>query len=120
MTAEHVLCLTLPVRIESEANRRDHWAEKARRVKMQRNVVRWSLTGRKPPALPCTVRLVRVGPRDLDLDNLIGGGKAIRDQIAEWLGVDDADPRVTWEYAQQRGQAGVYETVLMVSNGVTA
>lgn len=120
MTAEHVLCLTLPVRIESEANRRDHWAEKARRVKQQRHVVGWMLTGKKPPALPCVVRLVRVAPRDLDSDNLAGGFKAARDQIAEWLCVDDADPRVTWEYGQQRGQPGIYEAVLMVSGGIAA
>jgi len=33
-------------------------------------------------------------------DNLRGALKAVRDQVATWLGVDDADPRVTWEYGQ--------------------
>jgi len=31
-----------------------------------------------------------------------------RDAIAEALGIDDRDPRVLWEYAQERGGVGVY------------
>lgn len=27
--------------------------------------------------------------------------------VAAWLGVDDADPRVTWQYGQRRGEYGV-------------
>jgi hypothetical protein len=36
-----------------------------------------------------------------DSDNAIAGGtKALRDAIARWLFVDDADPRIQWEYGQ--------------------
>jgi hypothetical protein len=35
-------------------------------------------------------------------DNLRAALKPIVDQVAVWLGVDDADPRVTWEYGQRR------------------
>ena len=40
----------------------------------------------------------------LDHDNLVGGFKPLRDEIARVLGRDDAEHRgITWEYAQARG-----------------
>lgn len=53
-------------------------------------------------SLPCVVRLTRLSPGTLDDDNLRGALKAVRDGVADRLGVDDRDPRVTWEYAQER------------------
>lgn len=61
------------------------------------------LLGARPrPSLPLVVTLVRIAPRELDDDNLRGAFKAMRDAVAEWLGVDDADPRVEWAYGQKR------------------
>lgn len=61
----------------------------------------------KRPALPCLVTLTRLGPSNgLDDDNLAGALKAIRDQIAEWLGVDDRKREVVrYQYEQQRAEA---------------
>lgn len=57
------------------------------------------------PALPCVVTITRLANSNgLDSDNLLSSAKGIRDQIAAWLGVDDRDPRVTWEYAQERAK----------------
>lgn len=95
------LYVLLPIRTVSEANRRDHWATKARRVKLHRRTA-YAMTERV--SLPCVVTMTRVGPRMLDDDNLRGALKATRDGIADRLGVDDADPRVEWRYAQQRGR----------------
>ena len=46
-----------------------------------------------------------VAPSALDAhDNLPAACKPVVDEIAAWLGLaSDADPRVTWIYAQQRG-----------------
>lgn len=103
--AEVATVYEIPLRTISAANAREHWAAKHRRVKRERAaaiVVR-------PHPLPCVVRLVRVvGPRGkmLDVgDNLPMSCKGLRDGIADRLGVDDADPRVRWEYAQERGAA---------------
>lgn len=55
------------------------------------------------------VTLIRIGARELDDDNLRTGAKPLRDSIATSLGVDDADPRVKWEYGQvitTNGHAG--------------
>ena len=52
----------------------------------------------------CTVTLTRIAPRKLDCDNLRGALKAVRDGVADWLGVDDGSERITWKYAQERGK----------------
>jgi hypothetical protein len=48
-------------------------------------------------------------PRYFDSDNATISTKAIRDEIADWLGVDDGDRRVLWEVDQTltRGEPGV-------------
>ena len=89
----------LPIATVSEANRRDHWAIKAKRAKRHRFVAHAMC--RSVP-LPATVRLVRMSSRALDDDNLRGALKAVRDGVADRLGVDDRDPRVTWQYDQER------------------
>jgi hypothetical protein len=96
--------IELPLRIESCANKREHWSVRARRTKARR------LAALAVPVhpLPCVVTLIRVAPRQLDDDNLASGFKALRDGIADRLGVKDNDPRVTWRYAQVRGKAKEY------------
>lgn len=79
-------------------------------MKRERGTVAWSVRAGFGPAagiLPCTVTLVRVAPSNgLDGDNLQGALKACRDGVADWLGVDDRDPAVTWQYRQRRSKAG--------------
>jgi hypothetical protein len=56
------------------------------------------------------VTLTRVAPSNgLDGDNLQGSLKACRDGVADWLKVDDRDPRVTWLYEQRRGKEWTVE-----------
>lgn len=97
--------IELPIRIESEQNRRDHWSVRGRRVKQHR------LAALAVPIhpLPCIVTITRIAPRKLDShDNLRSGAKALVDGIADRLGVKDNDPRVEWRYAQARGRAKEY------------
>lgn len=98
--------IDLDMELKSEANQREHWAKKARRVKAQREHVMWAFKAERPdkPELPVTVTLTRIAPRRFDDDNLRGAFKAVRDQVAEWLGVDDADPQVEWGYADRKGK----------------
>lgn len=97
-------------RVEMDApsapNLREHPMVRAKRVKKQRAAVarkmpKWT----EGPML--VVRLTRVAPRELDDDNLQGAMKAVRDQVAAGLRVDDASPLVRWEYAQAKGPAEV-------------
>ncbi|KPF66103.1 hypothetical protein IP84_16960 [beta proteobacterium AAP99] len=101
-----------PQRLGRGLNDRLHWAARARMAKEQRTramrelQVRVSL--RANVTLPVTVTLTRIAPsKGVDGDNLQGATKALRDGVADWLGIDDADPRVTWVYAQERGPWGV-------------
>lgn len=56
------------------------------------------------------VRITRVAPSNgLDFDGLAAACKAVVDGIADWLGVDDRDPRVKWEYDQRRGKTYAVE-----------
>jgi hypothetical protein len=110
--------LVVPVRIVSEPNRPAHWTTKAARCSAQQRAVGACLLGLgKPPPGPWIVVLTRLGPRDLDTDNLAAGCKAARDEIARWLGVDDGDvKRVRWCYGQRRadpvGAFGLHVEVL--------
>lgn len=96
--------VVLPIRLESMLNLRLHWGSKSRKVARQRE---WALAVPRHP-VPCRVFLTRIAPRELDGDNLQGAFKALRDGIAQRLGVDDRDPRVTWLYAQERGKPREY------------
>lgn len=94
--------------VVSEANRRDHWAQKRARARVQQGFTLATLATlgtdakhrlQDSPAI--RVRLVRLGGKMLDTDNLAGGFKAIRDQIAKWLKVDDGSDRFRWDYNQE-------------------
>ena len=87
-------------------NVREHYMARFRRVRDEKERVAWELKRlREKPPLPCVVTLTRLAPSSgLDDDNLVGAMKAIRDSVADWLGVDDKDSAtVRYEYAQQRG-----------------
>lgn len=105
-----VAAVTLDLRLASEPNERLHHAAESARTKAQRAKTAATLhklarsrgtylTG------PLVVRLVRLGPRELDDDNLAASAKHVRDGVADWLGRDDGDGTVRWLYAQERTAA---------------
>ena len=51
---------------------------------------------------PCEVSItfIACSPRPIDTDNLAGGFKPLRDAVAQWLGIDDGNPGLRWEYHQ--------------------
>lgn len=127
---------TLPLRLVSGANAREHHHARARRMREQRHaalvttvqhagpmwgtvvLVRPKTPGKAAyyritphpdgPAGMLSVTITRLGPRKLDSDNLAISAKAIRDGIAQALGIDDGDETaVRWDYAQERGAYGV-------------
>ena len=116
------VAISVPLRTGRGQNDREHWAAKARRVKAERQGMHWGMVTAAPgrqrfgSLLPCTVTLTRVAPSaGLDGDNLQGSLKACRDGVADWLGVDDRDPRVTWHYEQRRGGRGEYAVEVSIT-----
>ena len=86
----------------SEANTHSVWQARWRRSKAQREIIFYALHPYRPPPLPLRVVLSRLAPRShLDTDNLAGALKAVRDEVARWLGVDDGSPAVRWECEQR-------------------
>ncbi|WPB58619.1 hypothetical protein [Xylophilus sp. GOD-11R] len=98
----------VPLRTGTGQNDREHFRARARRVKAERHAVAWLLALHRPPAGPVTVTMCRISPgQGLDAhDNLRGSLKASVDQVAEWLGRDDADSSIEWKYDQRRGKPG--------------
>ena len=89
-----------PLRLVSEAN-----AGGTRRAAIARKTAVKAAVGDALPAmafpLPAVVTLTRLGGKSLDGDNLQRAMKAVRDMVAAWLGVDDADKRIKWRYRQR-------------------
>ena len=114
MTASHVVCVMLPLRIVSEANSRDHWRKASARKKIHR-VCAHSLMRKHPAPTtdgPVTITMTRIAPRTLDDDNLASGFKSTRDGIADWLGIDDGSSRLRWVCEQRKGKAYAAEVVV--------
>ena len=106
--------VTIPgLRLVSEANARGSWHGGATRAARQRSIVALVFRTLRC-AVPCNVRIVRVAPLPLDDDNLARAAKAVRDELAEWLGVDDGDERVSWSVAQTKGGVREYAVRVIV------
>jgi hypothetical protein len=115
-----VISVTLPIKAVSVLNERTHWAKKAARAKLHRTTAWAALRAAdKEPRLlgPVTVTVTRIAPRPLDShDNLRASAKNGVDGIADWLGVKDNDPRITWVYAQSKGAPKTYAVRVEVSS----
>lgn len=89
-----------------------HWRGPAAKRKKQRQAVREAVADLPawPSGFPVVITLTRVAPSNgLDDDSLPASMKAIRDEITEWLGLDDdRTPLIKWQYDQRRGQRGQY------------
>lgn len=87
----------------------------ARRKAQERRLGMLAVSGNRDavPVLPVTVTIVRIAPRALDDDNLAYAAKAIRDGVADALGVRDNDPRVSWRYAQEKPARGAAPAVII-------
>jgi hypothetical protein len=75
--------------------------------KKQREATAYCMVGKVIPPPPHIITITRVGPHNLDDDNLASACKYIRDQIAEVVGVDDGSDQYTWRYEQKIGKYGV-------------
>ena len=92
------------VKLVSEANAGGKLGSKIGRKSKVKAAVRSALPKLAEPfPLPVVVTLTRLGGRQLDEDdNLPRSLKAVKDVVAEWLGVQDTgrDPRVRWKFRQ--------------------
>lgn len=87
----------------SVANLREHWSARAKRMKSQRQAAMLKCPHWTEGAL-LVVELTRVGPRELDTDNLASALKGYRDGLAARLKIDDGSALVRWVYLQKKGE----------------
>jgi hypothetical protein len=103
------------MRLMSEANTHQHWRKKYERTKRQTNAVKLVWGSQRPSvAIPCRVRLVRTGRRELDFSNLVYAFKGIQDAVADLIipglapGQADGPNRgIEWSYGQEIGLYGI-------------
>jgi transcriptional regulator GlxA family with amidase domain len=101
---------SFPVRTLSLANQREHWAVRAERGNVEKRKVQVAFRNalKATPIKPVLrIVLTRVGPKRLDPDNLCGALKAIQDQVAAQLRIDDGSLLLKWEYEQEQGEYAV-------------
>lgn len=113
------VCITLPIRIESESNKAssEHWRKRHARSKSQKEElqVEWlSLVGKVQVPLPCTVTFTRLGAKPIDSGNIETSFKYLQDGMAAIIGVDDGDPRITWRYRQSPDGVRIYKVMVEV------
>jgi hypothetical protein len=64
---------------------------------------------------PLVVTITRVSPGRLDDDNLAFSAKALRDGLADALGIDDGDgARIAFRYAQRKCKRGKFGVEVLV------
>lgn len=100
------IVITYASPLPSCANLREHWYKRAGRVKRQRQTAFLHCLGKTTVQDDGSliVTLARISPRALDDDNLQSAFKAVRDGVADAIGVKDNDPRVSWRYEQRKGK----------------
>ena len=104
--------VTLPLVLVSVANLRECWQRRARRARQHRAAAVVVPKGLPVPCVVLIERLMGSRAKAMDDDNYRSACKALRDGIAARLGVDDADHRVRWDYAQTRAaEPGVRITI---------
>ena len=105
------IIFVIPVRVYSESNLREHWRTCAKRTQGQRMAAKLMTAealGWRKRGVGVVVTLTRVAPRVMDSDNLARAFKAIRDGVADGLGLDDGSPLTMWRYDQRRGKPKVH------------
>ena len=90
---------------------REHWREAwIRHKKQKEKVYLLSRAEISKVQLPCNVKLIRLGPRELDWDNMVISLKYVRDACAELITGDyvpgraDGDKRIKWDYDQEKSK----------------
>lgn len=97
----------LPILTRSESNVRGWWGTKAAFVRGQRGAVGLAMRLLIPKDFYLGVQhwrvtLTRIGTRKLDEpDNLGASLKAVKDEVAAAIGIDDGHARIKWKIEQQ-------------------
>ena len=127
---ELALKFFVPIRLGRGENNREVRGQRIGRIQRERQAlfvathgvaraVLGAIGAFTPKLPPCIVTFTRVAPgRGLDPEeNLPGSCKAVKDELAKLLGVDDRHPSITWWYQQERGDWGLWVHIVAQLGG---
>lgn len=102
---EVIFSIEVPIILHSPNGNYEVWQVRHSRRNAERKKVNAVLGKYEPPTLlaqsTLRVRITRISSRTMDGDNLQFAAKTLRDAIASWVGLDDADKRIRWSYNQE-------------------
>ena len=105
--------VSIKMKTPSLANMSCHWTKKHKIRKLQKAIIKATLSGREkelPNSKTYLVKITRMGPRLLDHDNLVASQKHSTDAIAEFInpglapGRADGVGNITFVYHQEKGR----------------
>jgi hypothetical protein len=126
--------VTVRISLPSASNMREHYMERAKRVKQQRTAAyaaclsspgmreligTWRTAKANRRVIVAAIGMTRIGQKKLDDDNVRGALKAIRDGIADALGTDDGSECLSWAYAQETDRIMQGVRITITINEVT-
>jgi len=100
-----IVSIHLPIRTYSEANQRGHWRiGYARKMNQQNHTGVYMRIAKCPQRKPARIRFTRLAKQRLDPDNLAGSNKHVQDAVCKYLGCDDGDESIQFEYQQEKSK----------------
>lgn len=99
------LIMYSPTRLDAWTNNSNNWVKKKLLKDKQKRITEIMLLINDDflPKLPVLVKCTRIGPRDIDDDNLPSCFKYVRDTIAEYYKVNDGTKSpLSFQYFQRR------------------
>jgi hypothetical protein len=122
MNCKNFIDICVFMKIESVANKAEHWRSRYKRNKAQKQQVIAALSWERKIDPPCVITLTRIAPRMLDYDNLVAAFKHIVDAVSVVIYPDlaagraDGMPGMTWNYKQERREPNEYALRVEVEN----
>jgi len=119
-----IWCWQSTLKTAIESNSTEHWAQKAKRHKKQKNAIKKIFMVERPKInLPCKITLTRIAPRELDAhDGLAMSFKWVSDAIAEYIipgkaaGRADDSKEIQWAFKQKKGGVREYGILIEVES----
>lgn len=109
----HGVRIEIPIRIRNEANQHGHWRRKHERSTRAHEATNYAMCICRGllPSFPCRVTITRRGPRIMDGDGNVRACKAVRDEVANFAGINDAE-RYGWQWVCLQEQSPEYSVQL--------
>jgi hypothetical protein len=109
----HTKTIDMAIQTKSELNQRGGWwVVNDRKKEQQRHALTYLKVARCPKQKPLKIKFTRYGPRRLDPDAVASSNKHVQDAVCKYLGCDDGDESIKFEYEQMKDKT--YRVVVQI------